>query len=83
MQGNAITSEVVFFHRKSRTVIFTDLNSTISRLLVFGLARRHGEMGPDAWLRAISPQNFAQPLPIAVRRGPLSSASSHGLLKKC
>ena len=25
MQGNAITSEVVFFHRKSATVIFTDL----------------------------------------------------------
>lgn len=25
MQGNAITSEVVFFHRKSGTVIFTDL----------------------------------------------------------
>lgn len=25
MRGNAITSEVVFFHRKSRTVIFTDL----------------------------------------------------------
>lgn len=25
MQGNAITSEVVFFHRRSATVIFTDL----------------------------------------------------------
>lgn len=25
MQGNALTSEVVFFHRPSRTVIFTDL----------------------------------------------------------
>ncbi len=25
MQGNVITSEVVFFHRSSRTVVFTDL----------------------------------------------------------
>lgn len=47
MTGNVITTEVVFFHMKSGTVLFTDLLQQFPPRW-FGGWRAHREMGPDA-----------------------------------
>ena len=53
VQGNLITTEVVFFHVKSGTVLFTDLIQQFPAGAVLRLAGSRGETGPHGGPRAV------------------------------
>jgi hypothetical protein len=78
VRGNLLTTEVVFFHRKSRTVLFADLIQHLDPGSLTGWRALVARLDLMTAPSPKCPASSARPLWLAGRPGPRSGTSSRG-----